>query len=371
MSSARSSLALASVAVAASAVLALPAIGCSTDDPRPDAVSMPIGSGAGGVMAPPGGSTAPGGAGGASAGGAGAAPAGSGGAAAQPAPMPMTDAAPAPMTDAAIDAGSLSGPDGATAIGPILPPADSVERDGVFATTQDLSAGPRGQSGLFHPTELGQGGLAHPIFVWGCGGGSRPSSYAMHLNRIASHGFVVIAEVSAIGDNGAPLTAAIDWLLAENARAASPFFGKLDPKRIAAGGHSIGSVNTFLIATDARLTTTVHVAGGSLDDINDPSAPTTGKGGKSLIHPVAYICSQSDLFGNVEKTEKDYAATTAPAFFTIMTGSDHVAAAADGLPAIVAWLRWHLGGDTERKAAFLDPAGAFATGQYVSRNKNW
>ena len=36
-----------------------------------------------------------------------------------------------------------------------------------------------------------------------------------------------------------------------------------------------------------------------------------------------------------------------------------MAAAADGLPAIVAWLRWHLGGETERKAAFLDPTGAF------------
>jgi len=288
--------------------------------------------------------------------------------------MPTAGAAPPAVVDGGASDGGASdgGADaGALTPDPILPPATSVEQAGVFETTQNLAGGPKGQSGLFYPTDLGRAGLAHPIFVWGCGGGSRPSSYAMHLNRIASHGFVVIAEVSAIGDNGAPMTAAIDWLTAENARAASPFFGKLDPKRIAAGGHSIGSVNTFLIGTDPRLTTTVHVAGGSLDDVNNPSAPTTGKGGKGLVHPVAYICSQADIFGNVEKTEKDYAATTAPAFITIMTGSDHVAAAADGLPAIVAWLRWQLGGETERRADFLDPTGAFATGKYVSRNKNW
>jgi len=254
---------------------------------------------------------------------------------------------------------------------PTLPPADSVDADGPFETTQDLGAGPSGDSGLFYPTDLGRDGLAHPIFVWGCGGGSTPSSYATHLNRIASHGFIVIAEVSTIGNDGAILIAALEWLIAENERPESMFFGKLDTAKVAAGGHSIGSVNTFLIADDPRLTTTIHVAGGSLDDVNDPFAPTTGLGGKGLVHPAAYICSESDVFGNVEKTEADYAVTTVPVFFTIMTGADHVGAASEGLPAIVAWLRWHLGGETERSAMFLDPGGEFQTGKYVSRTKNW
>ena len=295
-----------------------------------------------------------------------------GGSAVPPGPGTQPDAAASAGTGA--DAGSpepTADAGTSPAATPILPPVTSVEMNGSFATTQDLAGGPQRRSGLFHPSELGKDGLEHPVFVWGCGGGSRPSSYAMHLNRIASHGFVVIAEVSAIGDNGAPLKAAIDWLSAEHARMGSPFFGKLDLTRIAAGGHSIGSVNTFLMASDPRLRTTIHVAGGSLDNVNDPSAPTTGKGGKSLIHPVAYICSASDLFGNVEKTEQDYAATTVPAFFTIIAGSDHVAATADGLPAILAWLRWQLGGEEARRADFLEPAGVFQTGKYASKIKNW
>jgi hypothetical protein len=261
-------------------------------------------------------------------------------------------------------------PDAGAAV-PSLPAVTSVDADGPFETVQDLAAGPRGASGLFHPAQLGEGGVLHPIFVWGCGGGSNPASYADHLNRIASHGFVVIAEVSRIGDDGDVLSASLDWILAENERSESPFHGKLDPNNVAAGGHSIGSVNTFFMADDARLRTTIHVAGGSLDNVNDPFAPTSGMGGMGLVHPTALICSESDTFGNVEKTQKDYAAATAPVFFTVMTGSDHVAAARDGLPAIVAWLRWHLAGETERRSMFLDAMGEFQTGKWVTQTKNW
>jgi hypothetical protein len=254
---------------------------------------------------------------------------------------------------------------------PSLPAVDSVDVDGPFATTQDLGGGPQGSSGVFHPSELGKDGLKHPILLWGCGGTTQPATYALHMNRVASHGIVAIAEVSEIGNNGEILLQSLDWILAENERPDSIFFEKLDTTRIAAGGHSIGSANTFFIADDPRLTTTIHVAGGSLDDVNDPFAPTTGMGGARLTHPVAYICSESDTFGNVEKTEMDYARTTVPAFFTIMGGTEHNGAATEALSPIVAWLRWQLGGDEDRRAMFLDPMGEFSSGRYVSRTKNW
>lgn len=260
----------------------------------------------------------------------------------------------------------------AAASGPILPPPpDGVGADGPFETTQDLASGPRGDSGVFYPSDLGRDGLRHPIFVWGCGGGSSPASYADHLNRIASHGFVAIAAISMVGDGGALLSSNLDWLLEENERPDSPFHDKLDGSRIAAGGHSIGSVNTFLWADDPRLTTTIHVAGGSLDDVDDPFAPTTGVGGMGLVHPAALICGDTDVFGNIEKSQRDFDAARVPVFFTRMTGSNHTSAARDGLPAIVAWLRWHLGDETERRAMFLDEAGEFRTPPYVSQLKNW
>jgi len=209
---------------------------------------------------------------------------------------------------AAAGAGSAAPIAGAAAgempSGTKLPPVANTDGDGPFEVMQDFRAGPRGQSGLFRPSELGKDGVKHPVFVWGCGGGSNPMSYADQLRRIASHGFVVIAEVSQIGDDGAPLKASVDWLIAENERSGGPFAGKLDGSKIALGGHSIGSVNSFMIADDPRLTTTVHVAGGSLDNVNDPFAPTTGMGGKGLIHPVAYVCSMSDTFATSRRPRR-------------------------------------------------------------------
>jgi len=254
---------------------------------------------------------------------------------------------------------------------PSLPPVQNTDGNGPFPTKQELQMGPSKTSGIFRPAELGKDGVKHPIFVWGCGGTATPASYADQLSRVASHGFVVVAEVAEIGDDGAPLKKSIDWIVAENDRVDSPFYQRLNVDKIALGGHSIGSVNSFYLATDPRLTTTLHVAGGSLDNVNDPFAPTTGMGGKKLVHPVAYICSASDVFGNVEKTEKDYGNTKAPTFMTTITGADHTGAPRAGLAAIIAWLRWHLGGETERRAQFLEADGTFTTGKFVSKNKNW
>jgi len=238
-----------------------------------------------------------------------------------------------------------------------------VFQDGPYTTRQNLNAGPSGASGLFYPAELGKDGFKHPIFLWGCGGSSRPSDYAAHMNRIASHGFVVVAEVSKINGNGATLKASLDWIIRENQRPQSIFYQKLNAGKIALGGHSIGSVNAFAIADDPRLTTTIHVAGDSLDE--------QGTEALKLIHPTAYICSQRDMFGNVQKARADYAVTQVPVYFTVMTGVGHVAATAEGLPAIIAWLRWFLMDETEREYMFLDPDGEFQTGKYVSQVKNW
>ncbi|WP_129646726.1 hypothetical protein [Peristeroidobacter agariperforans] len=109
--------------------------------------------------------------------------------------------------------------------GGVLPPVSSIETDGPFSTTVDMSAG-SGRSGwVVRPTTLGQNGLRHPVFVWGPGAGATPSSYEFHLRRLASHGFVVYSEVST--SSGSELRAALDWLVSENGRAGSPYYQRL------------------------------------------------------------------------------------------------------------------------------------------------
>jgi hypothetical protein len=245
---------------------------------------------------------------------------------------------------------------GATGVG--LPPVDKVDVAGPFVVAIDESAGPN-KGWVAHPKELGKDGLLHPLFTWGCGGGSQPSQYKDHLTFWASHGFVVEAHVST-GD-GKDHKAAVDWLIAENTKADSQYFGKLNTTKIAAGGHSQGSISTFAFeGTETRLTTTIHVAGGSFD----------GMGYKNLKTPTLMVDGSGDTLA-LSNTKRDYEATTVPVFLTVIEGGSHVSAARDGLAPIVAWLRWHLGGEVQRKSMFVGPNCDFCTGKYVSQSKNW
>jgi hypothetical protein len=240
-----------------------------------------------------------------------------------------------------------------------LPPVDKVDVDGPFEVVIDEGAGPN-KGWVAHPKELGKGGLLHPIFTWGCGGGTEPTRYKDHLTRWASHGFVVEAHVST-GD-GTDHKAAVDWLIAENSKAGSQYLQKLNIAKIASGGHSQGSISTFAFAgMDTRLTTTIHVAGGSFD----------GNGYKSLKKPAAYIGGSADTLA-LSNTKRDYENTNnVPVFLTVIEGADHIYAAREGLAPIVAWLRWHLGDEVQRKSMFVGANCDFCTGKFVSQSKGW
>lgn len=238
-----------------------------------------------------------------------------------------------------------------------LPPVSSVFSDGPFAVSIQRSAGP-GRGWVAYPTQLGANGLSHPIFVWGPGAGSDQTDYEFLLRRLASHGFVVYSEAST-GD-GEEMLDALNWLNSENQRSSSRFYRKLDTTKVAFGGHSRGSIGTFEVADYPQLSTTIHVAGGSFD----------GNGPDNLRYPALYIGGTEDFA--TPNIERDYSNTDVPVFFTVMDGVDHIAAAREGMPAITAWLRWHLGGETfRRQEDFLSRFCTFCTGDWESQSKNW
>lgn len=231
---------------------------------------------------------------------------------------------------------------------------------GPYQVTQEYNTGPAGTSGLFYPANV-NGGDKLPIFVWGCGGALIPRIYNNLGIHVASYGFVVISQVST--STGNELKRALDWLLKENDRSGSPLYQKLDTGKIAAGGHSLGSVSTFGMADDPRLTTTVHVAGGSLD--------AKGGGTKNLRNPTAYLCGENDQFGATENAVIDYEVTTVPVYFGIMKGTGHLDAPPTSLAALISWLRWHLKGEEALADEFLNSNGAFQTGKWQAQTKNW
>ena len=262
------------------------------------------------------------------------------------------DAGTGPATDA-----GTTRPDAGSSAGGKLPPVTSVDANGPFETVIEMNVGPN-RGWVVRPKDLGKDGLKHPIFTWGAGAGTNASNYRDHLTRIASHGFVV--EGHASNGNGSDHRGAIDWLVKQNDDASSPYYQKLDTTKIASGGHSQGSISTFAMADDPRLSTTIHVAGGSFD----------GNGSNKLRKPAAMILGKNDTLAT-GYGERDYMRSQVPTFLTVMDGVDHIMAARQGLAPIVAWLRWHLGGEEERKAQFVGASCEFCQGKFKSQSKGF
>ncbi|WP_196278907.1 poly(ethylene terephthalate) hydrolase family protein [Catellatospora vulcania] len=238
-----------------------------------------------------------------------------------------------------------------------LPPVSDVTRPGPYAVTIDQTAGPGDDGWLVYPTNAGQNGVDHPVFVWGPGAGSDPAAYEDMLRQWASHGFVVYSEVSS--SSGDYMVDALDWLEDENARSSSPLYQDLDLSEVAFGGHSRGSIGTFDVASEPRLKTTIHVAGGSFD----------GNGPSSLRNPALYIGGDGDFA--TSNVERDYTNTRVPVWFNILDNTDHIMATRNAQHIITAWLRWHLADEEFRRTEnFLRSDCTFCNLGEVAY-KNW
>jgi hypothetical protein len=238
-----------------------------------------------------------------------------------------------------------TGAAGSTASASAWPAAD-IGADGPFMQMTVTNTGPNNGYQLSFPKDLGRDGLKHPIVTWGNGAGSTPNQYTL-LQRMATHGFVVIASNSS-SVTAALLKGGIDWLIMENGREGSMFKDKLDPNQVASMGYSLGSLATFEAATDMRIKTTVHISGGSM----------TKSVVANLHGPAAFYCgSSSDIAYN--GCEGDFQITKVPTIYANFPG-DHLgvrnAATAPMIAkATVGWLRWRLMGDKMLDAMFIGP----------------
>lgn len=241
--------------------------------------------------------------------------------------------------------------------GGVLPPVTTTTEDGPFEATHEAVGG---MFYVFRPTELGKDGVKHPIFVWGTGAGSVPADYAEFFVQFATHGFVVISPDKA-QKGAADMKAALDYIIAQNDDASSPFHQKLDTTRIGMGGHSQGSVATFdQEGMEDRLKTTIHIAGGSFDM----------RGSSKVKTPTAYICGETDFA--LPNCEGDWETVEdMPTFFSVLDGVDHIMCARRAMAGMIAWLRWHLADERERAAQFTGPDGEFHMGIWKSQTKNW
>ena len=262
------------------------------------------------------------------------------------------------------DAGDGGGGSTAAASIGTLPPVEELEQPGPFTVATIDSTGPRNVYRLLYPRELGEGGIEHPVVAFGPGAGASPGMYATLLERIASHGFVVLSYGSTPA--GPELIEAVDWLIAQNEPSSGLLSGKLDTDHVAVAGHSAGSLATFAIADDDRITTTLHLQGGTF-----PPHP----GVANLRAPAQFICGETPADGQDgvragdwanPHCEVDFQNAEVPVFYGSLKGAAQIqltdaARGADDplklkmIGAIVGWLRWRLAGDQSQRPRYAGP----------------
>jgi hypothetical protein len=236
---------------------------------------------------------------------------------------------------------------------------------------------------VYRPRDLGAlGSTKLGVVAWGNGGCSDDAaSSRFHLLEIASHGSLVLASGRILSGPGAPprearpatpqgqlppprtqvsdLTDAVDWALAENQRAGSPYFGRIDPAQIAYSGWSCGGVQALQVAKDPRVTTLV-IHNSSVPN----SGPTTMTGtsvGKEVLQtlhtPVIYIeGGPTDIAYANGMDDFNRIAHVPVAMANLPVGHGGTFNEPNGGAAAsvaVSWLNWQLRGDARSARQFV------------------
>jgi dienelactone hydrolase len=208
------------------------------------------------------------------------------------------------------------------------------------------------------------------LYVFGNGACVNDGASArLHLLEVASHGYLAIAPGRVRSGPGvavpdaAPspqprtsytdLTSAIDWALAQNADAKSPYFNRLDPRAIAVSGYSCGGVQALRVAGDPRVRTVVVMNSGILNEpsaVPIPEMNATKDLLKTLHTPTLYLLGGETDIAYANGADDFRRIDHVPVVFANLRGVGHGGSywepnGGKAAAAVVAWLDWQLRGD--------------------------
>ncbi len=254
---------------------------------------------------------------------------------------------------------------------------------------------------VYRPADLAKLAGKLGILAWGNGGCSADGAGArLHLEEIASHGYLAIASGTILSGPGAPpnpadsgpppagipppatksgsLREAIDWALAENSRAGSRYFHRIDPNWIAVSGWSCGGLQALEIAADPRVRTVIiHNSGIFGPGANPIPGMSISKADLQKLHtPVIYILGGPTDIAYANGMDDFKIIDAVPAMvvnldvghggtFTQPNGGRAASVA-------VSWLDWQLKGDAEAAKRFMgEDCGLCKDPDWTVQKKGW
>ncbi|MET0343723.1 MAG: hypothetical protein ABW252_22105 [Polyangiales bacterium] len=239
--------------------------------------------------------------------------------------------------------------------GAALPAVSDPSRPGTFKVEFVNNAPGLSSHSLFVPSSPSGARIAHPVVVWTNGNGGSISFYRAFLDHIASHGFFIVADKRSTSnhplENGEQVKG-IDWVVAQAASGA--YAGRLDTKKIAIMGHSLGSLASFENGKDPRVATSVHWSGGLTGNPVGADESALAK----LHAPAAFFCGGTDtMAGPSCAKDFDKAPASLPVFYGTLAGVGHLGVFGNRNGGEygrvgVAWLRLQLLGDESFRSYF-------------------
>jgi hypothetical protein len=262
-------------------------------------------------------------------------------------------------------AGGTSGGAGAAG-GSMLPPITDYSALGPFATTIDRNTGPNGSYTIFRPQMLGQNGFLHAPIVFGPGIGQQVTVHTTMLTNFASHGFVVVGcpvLSGGPGDAGNRMTMlnGLNWIVAQNTTQGSMYAGKLYADHAVSMGFSVGGTSAVEIGGERAVATVVSIHGHrATAALHGPMLQTTGT---------------EDSVG-MPLQQATYDMSQVQTFLATLTGAPHGYIESNGggeqRPAIVAWMRLFIYGDTGARRYFYGNDCVLCTTPWQNpQRKNW
>ena len=230
-----------------------------------------------------------------------------------------------------------------------FPRVDVLGKNGPFATNNALGEVEGPDCEIHRPAKLGEGGLLHPIIVWGMGTGGF-NTYQEAFQLWASHGFVVTASLLGDGQgDGKSMMACLEY--------ACEHFAPSVVCRAGATGHSQGGAGAIMMGTDGRVVTTAPIQAYTAQGFGgfDEASIMQQKGPMLLLSGTADTIATPELY-----QAPVFQKTNVPVVWASFVGGDHVVTGIDGAASYrnvaLAWFRLQLMGDEDFRSTFYGPS---------------